>query len=107
MCVQVLVRTCLCALISQQRVGHSRTYTHKFKHTLMHSYTHAYIHTMTRAHEHRTSCADCEGAPYGGKIVDACGICGGSGVGCLDCDGVMHGGKVNDACGVCGGNAGL
>jgi FG-GAP-like repeat len=46
---------------------------------------------------------DASGSP-GGPIVDACGVCGGSGASCSGCDSVSASNTKLDACGVCGGD---
>lgn len=55
------------------------------------------------APEFGRQCEDCEGTPNGGKVVDACGVCGGDNSTCSDCLGVPLGTAVVDECGVCGG----
>jgi len=46
----------------------------------------------------------CDGIPGSGKVIDACGKCGGDGTGCQGCDGIPNSGKTFDECGVCGGD---
>ena len=45
----------------------------------------------------------CDGVAGSGKVVDACGVCGGDGKSCLGCDNVLNSNKTYDVCGVCGG----
>jgi len=51
-----------------------------------------------------SSCAGCDGVANSHKVEDACGVCGGDGSSCAGCDGVANSGKLKDACGVCGGD---
>ena len=44
---------------------------------------------------------DCTGTWGGAALVDACGTCGGAGVGCLDCAAVLHGKALVDHCDAC------
>eukprot|EP01125_Pyxidicula_operculata_P022221 TRINITY_DN896_c0_g1_i4.p1 TRINITY_DN896_c0_g1~~TRINITY_DN896_c0_g1_i4.p1 ORF type:complete len:1558 (-),score=465.23 TRINITY_DN896_c0_g1_i4:2150-6823(-) len=49
----------------------------------------------------------CDGKQNSGKVVDACGVCGGDGSTCASgCDGKPGSNKVFDECGVCGGPGG-
>lgn len=50
-----------------------------------------------------SSCADCNGVPNGGAVLDECGVCGGSNS-CLDCAGTPFGQAKLDNCGVCEGD---
>ena len=50
-----------------------------------------------------SSCAGCDKVPNSGKQYDQCGVCGGNNV-CLGCDNVPNSGLVVDSCGVCGGD---
>jgi hypothetical protein len=48
-------------------------------------------------------CNRCDGIANSGKIIDKCGVCGGTDA-CIDCRGVAFGSFEKDLCGVCGGN---
>jgi hypothetical protein len=50
------------------------------------------------------SCVGCDGVPNSGAVLDACGVCNGTGVACLDCAGMPFGSSVRDKCGVCDGD---
>lgn len=50
-----------------------------------------------------SSCSDCNGTPYGGAVLDQCGVCGGNNS-CIDCAGTLFGQAKIDHCGVCGGD---
>lgn len=47
---------------------------------------------------------DCAGDPFGDKVYDECGVCGGDNSTCLDCAGVPNGSSVLDECGICDGS---
>lgn len=51
-----------------------------------------------------STCADCEGTPYGTAVNDLCGECAGDNSSCSDCKGVPFGSAVEDRCNVCEGD---
>ena len=46
-------------------------------------------------------CVGCDNVTNSGMVFDVCGMCGGNGTSCLDCNGDPFGTKIIDFCGVC------